>query len=106
MGAVIDCQIPVDVVLRSSDDVLLGAHKTSLEYHSDGFPAADAKLDTSDPVDLTEDATTLKHLMQYVHKQHYPNVFDLPIEEVSDLADAAEKYMVHAAMGICKTYMQ
>ncbi|KAF6746333.1 hypothetical protein DFP72DRAFT_1076536 [Ephemerocybe angulata] len=44
------CQIPVDLVLRSSDKVLIGAHKANLETYSDGFPSADSVDDTREPV--------------------------------------------------------
>ncbi|KAF6752339.1 hypothetical protein DFP72DRAFT_743516, partial [Ephemerocybe angulata] len=65
------CQIPVDLVLQSSDKVLIGTHKANLEAWSDGFPSANSVDNTHEPVDLTETAEILKLLMQGMHKTRF-----------------------------------
>ncbi|TEB37727.1 hypothetical protein FA13DRAFT_706484 [Coprinellus micaceus] len=101
-----DCRIPVDVVLRSRDKILIGAHQANLSGYSEGFPDADAISDASEPVDLTENAETLRILMYFVHKLQYPNVSLLKGDALFDLAVAAEKYMVLSAMSTCSLCIQ
>ncbi|KAJ3532008.1 hypothetical protein NMY22_g7923 [Coprinellus aureogranulatus] len=102
-SGVSECDIPVDIVLRSSDKALIGAHQTNLAQFSEGFPSPSDVNSSSEPVDLTEDGGTLNLLMQFMHKRRHPN---LSIQETSisttlKLAEAAEKYLVYAAMNAC-----
>ncbi|TEB37725.1 hypothetical protein FA13DRAFT_1867456 [Coprinellus micaceus] len=101
-----DCPIPIDVMLRSSENFLIGAHKANLSHHSDGFPDVDAVSDSSEVVDVTESTETLKLLMKFVHKRPYPNVSLLQDNVLLDLAMASEKYMVHSAMIACSMCLQ
>ncbi|KAF5311346.1 hypothetical protein D9611_012593 [Ephemerocybe angulata] len=96
-----NCPIPVDLVLRSSDKVLIGAHKANLEHFSDGFPSADSVSDSDEPVDLSEDGATLKLLLSGMHKQRLPALIDLEVEELVALAEAGEKYFVYGMMAAC-----
>ena len=100
------CNTPVDLVLRSSDQVLIGAHKTNLACYTDGFPLADATADSKEPTDLTEDGDTLKLLMHYAHKAQYPDLFDLSENRLFSLAHSAEKYVVHAGIEACSVYIR
>ncbi|KAF6746338.1 hypothetical protein DFP72DRAFT_823321, partial [Ephemerocybe angulata] len=96
------CHILVDLILRSSDKVLIGAHKANLETYSDGFPSADSVDDTHEPVDLTERAGTLKQLMHGMHKQKFVSLDTLRDADTAfDLAEAAEKYLVYSVMAAC-----
>jgi hypothetical protein len=95
-----DCHLTVDLILKSSDGVLIGAHKANLENYSDGFPPADTTSDLTEPVDLPEDSITLDILMQFTHKHAYPDIYPLRALELFSVADAAEKYMVHSAMAV------
>lgn len=101
------CNLPVDVVLRSCDKVLIGAHKANLDNFSDGFPPCDLNSDDrgSDAVEMTENSDTVKRLLHYVHKEQYPDVSCLLRKDLFRLADAAEKYVIHPAMGVCNMYI-
>ena len=52
-------------------------------------------------MDLTEDAETLKTLLQCMHKAQYPDISSMDGEKLFALAHAAEKYRVHSAMAVC-----
>ncbi|KAG6826655.1 hypothetical protein H0H87_006783 [Tephrocybe sp. NHM501043] len=94
-----------DVVFISSDGVLFHIHRKHLESHSGGFPSA--KFSTNgEIVPLTEDASTLETLFQYVYPQRYPDVDSLPFEKLYKLAEAAEKYEVFGVMQLCKMQLK
>jgi hypothetical protein len=101
-----ECQIPVDVILRSSHGSLIGAHKANLENYSEVFPPSDSVSTSSEPVDLSETVATLNLLMHFVHKTQYPDILDLKEKELFALANAAEKYVMHNAMGMCRLCIQ
>ncbi|KAF5311300.1 hypothetical protein D9611_012606 [Ephemerocybe angulata] len=86
---------------RSSDKVLLGAHKANLEHFSDGFPSVDSVSDSEEPVDLTEDSATLKLLLGGMHKQKLPTLSGLGSKQLLALAEAGEKYFVYGVMAVC-----
>ncbi|KAF6745838.1 hypothetical protein DFP72DRAFT_823678, partial [Ephemerocybe angulata] len=105
LSIVSGCQIPVDLVLQSSDKVLIGAHKANLEAWSDGFPSANSIEDTHKPVDLTETAEILKLLMQGMHKTRFAPWATLSCDTVFALSEAAKKYFVYSVMAGCRGYM-
>jgi hypothetical protein len=39
--------------------------------------------------------------MHFVHKVQYPDIYGLKDEELFELADAAEKYVIHTTMAQC-----
>ncbi|KAF6757113.1 hypothetical protein DFP72DRAFT_761068, partial [Ephemerocybe angulata] len=88
------CQIPINLVLRLSDDIFTGAHKVNLEAHSDRFLRADSIEDMHEPVDLTEMAEILNHLMHGMHKAKFGLLAMLSCNTVFALGEAAEKYVV------------
>lgn len=107
MGAVANCELPVDIVLKSSDGSLVGAHHGNLAHFSEAFPVPGSVKTTDAPIDLPEDGETLRVLMQFMHHQrlpnladHVPNLFKKPTKLLA-LAEAAEKYLVYSAMGMC-----
>lgn len=57
-------------------------------------------------VDLTEKASTLELLFQYMYRQPQPDLTEVPFENLAALAEAAEKYRVFAAMEVCKVHMK
>ena len=80
-------------------------HKTNLATHSEVFPEGD--LATNDEiVQLTETSSTLELLFQYMYRQPQPDITELPFEQLSKLAEAAEKYRVFSAMEICRVMMK
>ena len=99
------CQLPVDIILKSSDNVLIGAHKDNLEQWSEGFPRAESVVDSDDPVELPENAQTLKLLLAFMHNHQFPDISDLAGYKLFDLATAAEKYEVHAAKATCNGHI-
>ncbi|KAJ7074714.1 hypothetical protein C8F01DRAFT_970452, partial [Mycena amicta] len=105
------CKLPVDVILRSSDGKLLGAHLKNLEMFSEGFPPASFATTRSDNgkleiVPLTEDSKTLELLLQYIHNQRHPDLSKIGFTTVANVAEAAEKYFVYCAMDACKSQMK
>ncbi|KAJ2924907.1 hypothetical protein H1R20_g12171, partial [Candolleomyces eurysporus] len=101
-----ECQLEIDIILRSSDGYLIGAHRSNLDQYSDGFPDINAPMDATQPVDLVEDADTLKILMRFMHKQRYPKVSWLETRQIFALAEAAEKYLVYSAISACHDYIE
>src|SRR6266508_5774717 len=61
-----DCNISVDIKLRSADGVLFGAHQKNLESFSEGFPIANSMVAT-DVVQLQEDANVLCIILTFMH---------------------------------------
>ncbi|KAF6745835.1 hypothetical protein DFP72DRAFT_642047 [Ephemerocybe angulata] len=101
-----NCSIPVDLILRSSDQELIGAHKANLEHFSDGFPSADTVSDSKEPVDLSENGTTLKLLLSGMHKQKLPTLSGLGSDQLLALAEAGEKYFVYGVMAACSEHVR
>ena len=102
-----NCQLPVDIVLKSSDGCLVGAHHDNLAHFSEAFPTPGSVKTTDTPVDLSEDGETLRLLMHFMHHHRLPNLaehagtlLNKPTQLIA-LAEAAEKYLVYSAMGMC-----
>ncbi|KAF8628615.1 hypothetical protein AX15_003809 [Amanita polypyramis BW_CC] len=102
------CTLLVDIIFRSSDNKLFGAHSKNLEYYSDAFPpAAFASPDTArDPVGLTEPADVVKLMLCYMHNNRLPQLEDLHVDLVGNLADAGEKYFIYPLMEVCRLHMR
>ncbi|KAG6808795.1 hypothetical protein H0H92_002876 [Tricholoma furcatifolium] len=94
-----------DVVFRSSDNILFRIHRKNLETHADAFPPPEFKTN-GEVVPLTEDSATLENLFRYIYPQLHPDIEDLGIERLSNLAQAAEKYEVYNVMAMCKSRMR
>lgn len=56
-------------------------------------------------VDLTEPAATLELLFQYMYPQRQPDLNEIDLPLLAELAEAVEKYQVYSAMDICKIFM-
>lgn len=91
--------------MRSSDGVLFKVHRKNLEMFTEGFPGSDIPVH-DEIVPLTETATTLELLFQYIYRQRQPDLSRLKPQELAQLAEAAEKYEVYSAMEVCKMRMQ
>ncbi|KAJ7771440.1 hypothetical protein B0H16DRAFT_184479 [Mycena metata] len=94
-----------DVTFRSSDQVIFRVHLRNLETHSDGFPPSAISPGSGEVVDLSEPAATLDLLFQYIYPQRQPDLTEIELPLLSDLAEAVEKYQVYSAMDICKIFM-
>ena len=97
-----------DVTISSSDGVLFKVHRKNLELWSEGFPGSDVPVTVHDNevVPLTERAATLELLFRYMYKERQPDLSAVPPDDLAELAEAAEKYMVYPAMEVCKVRME
>ena len=94
-----------DITFRSSDDVLFRVHKTNLQACTEGFSPPEAS-DSGEVVELTETASILEVLFQFIYPMPQPRLESFSSTEIASLAEAAEKYQVHPAMGACRIYMK
>uniref|UniRef100_A0A0W0G0K9 BTB domain-containing protein n=1 Tax=Moniliophthora roreri TaxID=221103 RepID=A0A0W0G0K9_MONRR len=97
------CSLPVDVILKSSDGQLFGAHTKNLESFTEGFPLSGSVICRSDEqTELTENANVLKLFLAFTHNAPAPDLSSYDIDIIIGLAEAAEKYMNHFASGMCR----
>ncbi|KAF8650286.1 hypothetical protein AX16_005314 [Volvariella volvacea WC 439] len=94
-----------DITIRSADGVKFHLHKKHLEMGCDAFPPS-AHPTMGEVVDLTESASTLEMLFQFLYARQQPDWEGLPFSELYDLAEAAEKYQVYTAMRVCNILMK
>ena len=94
------------MTISSSDVVFFKVPRRNLELYSEGFPGADVPVHDNEVVFLTEKASTLELLFQYMYKERQPDLSKVKPDELAELAEACEKYMVYPAMEICKVYMK
>lgn len=93
-----------DLIIRSSDGVLFHIYRTHLQSTTGGFPPSE--IPTLDEiVELSEPASVLEILFQFVHPARQPSVVSLEFDSFFALAEAAEKYEVYGAMNTCRTRM-
>ncbi|RDB27143.1 hypothetical protein Hypma_004592 [Hypsizygus marmoreus] len=94
-----------DVTFQSSDGVLFRIHAFHLKACTEGFsPPECAKFEEIVP--LTETASTLELLFQFIYPIPQPDLALLEFPILESLAESAEKYQVFPAMNICKLYMR
>jgi hypothetical protein len=94
------------VTFESCDRVLFKVHRNNLKTHSEGFAPPDGTLSPNEVVSLSESAEVLELLFQYMYPQRNPDLKRVEFKVVADVAEAAEKYQVYAAMGFCNIYME
>ncbi|KAJ6546829.1 hypothetical protein B0H19DRAFT_1162680 [Mycena capillaripes] len=94
-----------DIAFRSGDQIIFRVHIRNLETHSDGFPPSAFCAPGGEVVNLTEPATTLELLFQYMYPQRQPDLNEIELPLLAELAEAVEKYQVYSAMDICKIFM-
>ncbi|KZP11928.1 hypothetical protein FIBSPDRAFT_667542, partial [Athelia psychrophila] len=97
-----------DVTFASSDNVLFKINQPYLKSHSEGFspPEGTSASSSNEIVNLTERAETLDMLFQFVYPQKQPDLRKLSSERILELAEAAEKYQVFAAMETCNRQVE
>lgn len=104
-----DCLLETVVILESSDGVQFGTHSNNLEVYSHGFPAAafaSQSVGHCDVVHMEENSKVVKLLLQYMHLMPQPILKIIPFNVLEQLANAAEKYLVYPAMGVCLLRME
>ncbi|KAF9472945.1 hypothetical protein BDN70DRAFT_997913 [Pholiota conissans] len=102
-----------DVTFISSDLVLFKLHSTHLNVNSMGFANfSENTIVGKELVPLAEHSTILDVLFQFIEPPPESREFRQPLvgslkpELLFKLAEAAEKYIVYAAMNVCITRMQ
>ncbi|KAL1678431.1 hypothetical protein EV122DRAFT_212050 [Schizophyllum commune] len=89
------------IVFRSVDGTLFNIHRCNLRCASDGPFSEDFPATPGEKVELTEDADTLETLFSFVYPGVYPSLVDMPFAKLALVAEAAEKYRVAPAIGVC-----
>ncbi|KAF8987870.1 hypothetical protein BDQ17DRAFT_1374609 [Cyathus striatus] len=69
----------------------------------DQQPDADVTFKSSD--NLSEESQTLELLFRFIYPPDVPDLADLPFKLLMELAQAAEKYIVHIAMPLCRVHV-
>ena len=92
------------MTFRSCDGTLFKIHLKNLETNSEGFSPPPGTSPRDEVVPLTENGDTLDLLFQYIY-QGYPDLANIDFKQLAELAEAAEKYRVFAAMTVCNIYM-
>ncbi|KAF8152284.1 hypothetical protein B0H34DRAFT_774712 [Crassisporium funariophilum] len=105
-----DCYLAVDILLKSSEGHIYGAHQANLESFSGGFPIAGSVSGVDDEkgieVQLAENTSTLKLMLQFMHNVTQPDLDVIKFADAAALAEAAEKYMIYSAVQLCKFFMR
>lgn len=102
-----ECQLPTDVALQSSDDVVFGAHIQNLELFSTGFPVAEHTITpVKEIIHLSETSAVLSLLLRFMHRKPQPDCSNVDFAVIAGLAEAVEKYGVHSAMELCAMLMR
>ena len=91
-----------EIVFRSSDRVLFNVHLANLRAETDGPFASDPFGLSSEIKDLDQDSKILDVLFCFVYDQQHPSFEEMPIEDVLELAEAAEEYGVVSARNACR----
>ncbi|KZP11919.1 hypothetical protein FIBSPDRAFT_837052 [Athelia psychrophila] len=102
------CADDADMTFASSDNVLFKIKQWYLKANSEGFspPEGTSASSSDEIVNLAEPAETLDLLFQFVYPQRQPDLRKLSTERILELAEAAEKYQVFAAMETCNRQME
>ncbi|KAF7976518.1 hypothetical protein HWV62_6335 [Athelia sp. TMB] len=99
------CADDADVTFRSCDQILFKVHRINLALVSEGFAPPPGINSEHKVVPLSENGGTLDLLFQYIYPQRQPDLSELDFKQLAELAEAAEKYQVFAAMTVCNIYM-
>lgn len=109
-----------NITLQSGDGRLFKVHRVNLEMHSQVFadaasisgPVSPALAEGSgeetvtETIPLSESGETVELMLQYMYLQPQPNLSAIRPDLIADLAEAVEKYIIYAAMGVCSDRMR
>ncbi|ESK92351.1 hypothetical protein Moror_4636 [Moniliophthora roreri MCA 2997] len=100
--AIENCQIPVDIILQSSDGILLGSHTKNLSVFNEAFPNVDSVTHwKGDIVTLSETAAVLLLLLQFSHNAALPDISHMGLDALLAFFEAADKYGNNIALQAC-----
>ncbi|KAK7435217.1 hypothetical protein VKT23_019786 [Stygiomarasmius scandens] len=106
-----NCFLPVDLIIRSSDGVRLGTHRNNLSVYSTGLLPSEANPTTPQKFDpanqsqdivVQEDSEVVQLLLKFMHHQPQPDLRLISSGLLLRFANAAEKYHVYCATGVCR----
>jgi hypothetical protein len=93
--------------VKTGDGNILGAHSENLGALSRSFPQPAAVPGASLPVTtVNEDSDVVELMLKFMHYMPFPDLSELPIDLLTRLADAAEKYEIYSAMSTCRSEMR
>lgn len=98
-------KLDADIVFISSDDIKFRLYQKYLGSLAEGLAVDGLRVDVEEPVELSETGATLEVLFQFLVPQKFPDLADLPFNLLADAAEAAEKYLIFAAMNVCSIRM-
>ncbi|KAK2459285.1 hypothetical protein APHAL10511_008706 [Amanita phalloides] len=94
-----------DITFQSIDSVQYRIHRKNLECAAAGFPAAEFECKNDEIVPMPEHSEVLDLLFSFMYPERQPSLKKISFRVMADLAEAAEKYEVFAAMATCHTHM-
>lgn len=95
-----------DIVFKASDGVLFRIHRKNLETSTGGFSPEGLTIADKELVELTEAADVLELLFQFIYPRRQPDLLNIEFVLLAEIAEAAEKYEVYAAMNTCHSRMR
>lgn len=102
------CSGDANITIQSCDNVHFRIHLVNLKASSTGLspPGDCSTVSFEEVVHLTEPASVLEPLFQFMYPQAHPDLEAMDYGTLELLAEAAEKYEVYPAMNICKIVMR
>ncbi|KDR82813.1 hypothetical protein GALMADRAFT_112866 [Galerina marginata CBS 339.88] len=94
-----------DIKFRSIDGIEFDLHRALLQAHAGAFPGPE--IDTQgEIVQLTEPATVLQVLFDFIYPKRHSDLEDKDFEFMAALAEAVEKYEVYSLMPLCNARLR
>ncbi|TRM57751.1 hypothetical protein BD626DRAFT_634604 [Schizophyllum amplum] len=97
---------PHTISFVSRDNMTFHIDRTKLERAADFAPPSDAQSSPTEIIRLEERYVELDLLFRFVYCDVDIDFDVLPFQDVEGLAEAAEKYIVHSAIPVCRMYMK
>ncbi|KAI4520213.1 hypothetical protein K525DRAFT_279838 [Schizophyllum commune Loenen D] len=100
---------PGSVAFISVDDVVFYVDSEQLQRATDFMPTPGLGAITfapTEPARLDEGADVLELLFRFACFDEYVNLDQASFKVVAELAEAAQKYIVHTAIAACRVYMK
>ncbi|KAK1223188.1 hypothetical protein PQX77_013942 [Marasmius sp. AFHP31] len=102
----VQCTLPVDIAIQSSDGESIGAHTRHLSVLTQGFPGIEAASFTRRKslrlVSLPENSATLRIFLSFTHNTGARDLSVISTDGLISLAEAAERYGNGYALTACR----